>query len=319
MMDISKKKISVIIPAYNEEDCVEELTKRLKNVFEQESIRYIFDVYFIENGSIDKTWEKLKYINSLDKRFKVIKLSRNFRMDGGITAGLEFVSGDACVLMAADLQDPPEMISEFLREWENGWENVYAVISRRDGTGIIRRFNSKIFYWFANSLSEGLLPKNVSDFRLVDKKVYTAVKLMQERNRFIRGLFAWSGFKSKGLIIRRPPRYGGLSNADTSKVIDLALKGIFSHSLKPLRVITLAGTLMSLLAIGILLILIWIWTSKGVPFAGFGSVMFVIFIFNSFLFLMLGILGEYIGLIYEEVKQRPNFIISETLGLESTK
>ena len=243
----------------------------------------------------------------------MIKLSRNFRMDGGLTAGLEFVTGDACVLMTADLQDPPEMISVFLRKWEEGYENIYGVVEKRIGTNILRRINSKLFYLFANKLSGNAIPENASDFRLVDKKVYLAVKGMTEKNRFIRGLFAWAGFKSIGIPMERPPRFAGVSNASTGKVIDLALKGIFSHSYKPLRLISLIGFIVSLIAIISLFPLTWFWLVAGVPFAGFGSMAALIIGSFGFQALMMGVMSEYIALIYEESKNRPNFIVSETL------
>ena len=193
-------------------------------------------------------------------------------------------------------------------------ENVFGVVTKRGGTGPIRRLNSQLFYWLASHLTDGRLPKNASDFRLVDRKVYQAVREMQERNRFVRGLFAWSGFESRGIPFERPPRFGGVSNAHTFKVLDLAFKGIFAHSLKPLRLITLIGLFLSLISIAILIPLSVIWFTKGVPFAGFGSIVGLFLLLNSILFLMLGIIGEYIGLIYEEVKQRPNFLVSELLG-----
>jgi dolichol-phosphate mannosyltransferase len=238
-------------------------------------------------------------------------------MDGGLTAGLEFVTGDACVLMTADLQDPPEMISVFLRKWEEGYENIYGVVEKRIGTNILRRINSKLFYIFANKLSGNAIPENASDFRLVDKKVYLAVKGMTEKNRFIRGLFAWTGFKSIGIPMERPPRYAGVSNASTGKVIDLALKGIFSHSYKPLRLISLIGFIVSLIAIISLVPLTWFWLVAGVPFAGFGSMAALIIGSFGFQALMMGVMSEYIALIYEESKNRPNFIVSETLGIDS--
>lgn len=318
-MTVSRKMISIIVPAYNEEDCVDELSHRLISVFQNEENFYDFEVIFIENGSIDRTWQKLQEIHFKDSRFKVVRLSRNFRMDGGLTAGLDFVSGDACVLMTADLQDPPELISNFLREWEKGWENVFGIVTKRSGTGPIRRLNSRLFYWFANLMTDGRLPKNASDFRLVDRKVYQAVRKMQERNRFVRGLFAWSGFKSVGIPIERPPRFGGVSNAHTFKVLDLAFKGIFAHSLKPLRLITFTGIVLSLISVALIIPLSIVWLLKGVPFAGFGSIISLFLLLNSFLFLMLGIIGEYIGLIYEEVKNRPNYLVSELLGLNDVK
>ena len=308
-----KKLISIIIPAYNEEECVDELATRLKALFVTES-QYDFEAIIVENGSIDTTWEKLQKIATADSRFKILKLSRNFRMDGGLTAGLDYIKGDACVLMTADLQDPPELISEFLRKWEAGWENIYGIVTKRGGTGPIRTLNSKMFYFVADKLTDGRIPKNASDFRLVDKKVYLAIKSMTERNRFVRGLFAWAGFKSIGVPMERPPRFGGVSNAHTFGVIDLAFKGIFAHSYKPLRLITIFGILLSAFSFLAIVPLAIIWVTSGVPFAGFGTIISLFLLVIGILSLMIGILSEYIGLIYEEVKSRPNYIVSEYIA-----
>jgi glycosyltransferase involved in cell wall biosynthesis len=310
---MSKKLISLIIPAYNEEDCVDELARRLKAVFESEP-QYDFEAIIVENGSIDSTWEKLQNIAGTDSRFKILKLSRNFRMDGGLTAGLDYVVGDACVLMTADLQDPPELIPSFLRKWEEGFENVFGVVTKREGTGPIRTMNSKMFYWLAGKLTDGRIPRNASDFRLVDKKVYEAVRGMTERNRFVRGLFAWAGFRSIGIPMERPPRFGGVSNAHTFKVLDLAFKGIFAHSYKPLRLITVFGFLVSAISFMSIIPLFFLWVFVGVPFAGFGTLVGLFLLVFGIVSLMLGILSEYVGLIYEEVKARPNYVVSELLG-----
>lgn len=307
------KLISVVIPAYNEEECVDELARRLSSIFQQE-VKYDFEVFIIENGSIDGTWDKLRVIAQTDKRFKILRLSRNFRMDGGLTAGLDYISGDACILMTADLQDPPELIPSFLRLWEEGWENIYGVVKKRGGTGPIRRMNSALFYWLAGKLTDGRLPRNASDFRLVDKKVYVAVREMKERNRFVRGLFAWAGFKSIGVPMERPPRFGGISNAHTFKVLDLAFKGIFAHSYKPLRFITIFGLLLSFFSFVSIIPLLFVWLVQGVPFAGFGTLVSLFLLILGFLSLMLGIVSEYVGMIYEEAKGRPNYIVSERVN-----
>jgi dolichol-phosphate mannosyltransferase len=309
---MSKKLISLIIPAYNEEDCVDELFNRLDAVFATEP-QYDFEVVIVENGSIDSTWVKLQAIAEKDSRFKILKLSRNFRMDGGLTAGLDFIKGDACVLMTADLQDPPELIPQFLRYWEQGYENIFGVITKREGTGPIRTMNSKLFYWLAGKLTDGRIPRNASDFRLVDRKVYEAVKSMTERNRFVRGLFAWAGFNSIGVPMERPPRFGGVSNAHTLKVLDLAFKGIFAHSYKPLRLITVFGFILSGISFISIIPLFFLWLFVGVPFAGFGTLVGLFLLVFGIVSLMLGILSEYVGLIYEEVKARPNYVVSEFL------
>ena len=164
-----KKLISVIIPAYNEEACVDELARRLQGVFHTVP-QYDFEVLVIENGSVDSTWDRLVKIHESDKRFKIIRLARNFRMDGGLTAGLHSARGDAAVLMTADLQDPPELIADFIKKWEEGFQNIYMVVTKRRGTGLLRRFNSRLFYWLAARLTGERLPQNASDFRLVDAR-----------------------------------------------------------------------------------------------------------------------------------------------------
>jgi len=309
-----KKLITIIVPAYNEEDCVEELARQLTAVFAVND-RYDFETLIIENGSVDRTWEILQTINARDSRFKVIRLARNFRMDGGITAGLDYATGDAVVFMTADLQDPPELITEFIKKWEEGYENIYMHVLKRRGTGPIRSFNSRAFYWLAGKLTDNRIPKNVSDYRLLDRKVYEAVRDMKERNRFVRGLVAWVGFKSIGVEAERAERFGGVSNAHSLKVIDLAFKGIFSHSYIPLKLITMTGVVLSLASFVSIAVFTYVWVFIGVPFAGFGTIVSIAMLAFGTLTFMLGIIAEYLGLIYEEVKGRPNFVVSEELGL----
>ncbi len=308
------KSVTVIVPAYNEEQCVDELTSRLKAVFDSEP-DYKWQAVIVENGSTDSTWERLKSISTMNSQFKVLRLSRNFRMDGGLTAGLEYVDSDACILMTADLQDPPELIPAFLRKWEEGYENIYGVVQERQGIGFLRRLNSRLFYKLAGKLSDGEIPENASDFRLVDRKVYETVRTMTERNRFVRGLFAWVGFKSVGVPMTRPPRFAGESNAHSMKVLELAIKGIFAHSYKPLRFISVFGLVLSSISFIALVPLALIWFFVGVPFAGFGSIVALILCGLGMQALMLGIISEYLGLVYEEVKGRPNFVVSEKIGL----
>lgn len=309
-----RKLVSIVVPAYNESECVDELARRLGAMMDSEPT-YDFEAIIVENGSFDDTYEKLLAIRDADPRFKIIQLARNFRMDGGLTAGLEHATGDAAVIMTADLQDPPELIPTFLRRWEEGYENVYMIVSERQGTGPLRRFNSEAFYWIAGKMTGGAIPKNASDFRLVDRRVYETVNTMQERNRFVRGLFAWVGFKSIGVEHERPPRFGGESKAHTFKVLDLASKGILAHSYLPLRLITGTGLVISgisLVALVIFAIRFWV---DGVPFPGFGSIISLMLLMFGLLFLFLGVISEYVGLIYEEVKQRPNYVVSRRAGL----
>ena len=309
-----KKKIACIIPAYNEGECVDELAKRLAIVFDSEPA-YDFEAIIVENGSTDDTMDKLLKINKADSRFKVLQLARNFKMDGGLTAGLNVVDADAVVFMTADLQDPPEFIPEMIRKWEEGYENVYGIVTERRGTGPIRSMNSGLFYWLAGKLTDDRITKNASDFRLVDRKVYETVRSMDERNRFMRGLFSWVGFKSIGLPMVRPPRFAGKSKAYTFGIINFAFKGIFAHSYMPLRLITLTGFLFSAVAAVAVLILAVQAVFYGVPFPGYGSLICLMLVGFGVLTLFLGVVGEYLGLIYEEVKQRPNFVITNKVGL----
>lgn len=313
-----KRKVSVIVPAYNEEDCIEELARRLQLIFDAES-EYDWEAVIVENGSRDETWSLLQSINASDSRFKVLKLARNFRTDGGITAGLDYISSDACVLMTADLQDPPEMIPVFLREWEKGYQNVYGVITERQGTGPLRDFNSRAFYWIAGLLTDKRIPRNASDFRLLDRSAYEAVREMRERNRFVRGLVAWVGFESVGIPMERPPRFAGKSKAYSRSVMELAVKGIFAHSYVPLRLITIMGASLSLIAFIALVASAIFWITVGVPFGGFGTIVALVLLLFGVLAFMLGIVSEYVGLIYEEVKARPNYLVAKELGFDGSQ
>jgi glycosyltransferase involved in cell wall biosynthesis len=310
------KTVDIVIPAYNEEDCVEELSRRLKMLFDKES-SYRWRALIVENGSSDNTWNLLERIANDDDRFSIVQLSRNFHMDGGLTAGLEYVTADAVVFMTADLQDPPEAISDFLRVWERGVHNVYGRVSERIGTGKLRKFNSQAYYFLANKFTGGLITRNASDFRLMDRKLYETVRNLDERNRFMRGLVAWAGFTSQAVPVSRPPRFGGESKAFSIPVFGFAVRSIFAHSYFPIRAISIVGFLSSLVAMITFLIMLGVWLTKGVPFPGFGSIMtLVLFIFGT-LTLILGVLAEYIGLIYQEVKRRPNFVVQETRNLSS--
>lgn len=311
---VNRRLISLVVPVFNEEECLPELFRRLRAVFDSEQT-YDFECVLIENGSTDGSAAMVERFHSEDPRFKVVQLSRNFRMDGGLTAGLAYVSGDACVLMASDLQDPPEVISDFLRLWEQGYENVYGIVTRREGVGFLRKMNSRIFYKVANALTKGVVVEGASDFRLVDKKVYEAVRTMDERNRFVRGLFSWVGFSSVGIHIARPARFAGSSKAHFFKVLDLALKGIFSHTYIPVRIITVGGVLVSTFAFILLAVFAWRAVFVGVPFDGFGTLFSVLLLGFGFLAAVIGIVGEYAALIYEEVKRRPNFLVRKTTGL----
>ena len=310
-----KKTISIITSAYNEQDCVAELFGRLVKVFENNPA-YEFEAIFVENGSTDKTFERLKELRAKDNRLKIVRLSRNFRMDGGITAGLNYASGEAAVLMTANLQDSPEVISRFIEKWEQGYDHVYGIVKSRPGKGFFRRLNSQLFYAVINYLTDNMIPKNVSDFRLMDRRMYATINKMQERNRFMRGLFAWVGFRSVGVEFERAKRFAGVSHAPFWKVLELAVKGILAFSYVPIQAISVFGLALSFTSFMYFIFTVVRVLVHGVPFAGYGTIVSLILMLFGFVFLILGILAQYLAQIYEEVKARPNFIVKELLGLE---
>lgn len=309
-----RKRIAIVTSAYNEAECIDALAVRLANVFDSLP-NYDFEAIVVENGSEDDTFERLEEIRRRDPRFKVIQLARNFRMDGGLTAGLDYVDADAVVLMTADLQDPPEMIPRFIAQWEQGYENVYGIVTVRRGTGPIRRMNSRLFYWVIGKLTGHLIPANASDFRLLDRRVYEVVREMDERNRFVRGLVAWVGFRSVGVEHEREERFAGTSKAHTIGVLQLATKAVFAHSQVPLVMIPLVGMGLFVASFIALIALTIDWVLNGVPFPGFGTIVALMVMLFGILFCLLGIVSIYIGQIYDEVKSRPNFIVRQTLGM----
>ena len=310
-----KKLISVVTSAYNEEKNIDELARQLLAVF-AENPNYDFEVIFVENGCTDGTMKKMMALHERDSRFKIVQLSRNFRMDGGVTAGLNYASGDAAVIMTANLQDKPSLITAFIEKWEEGYDNVFGIVKKRTGKGLLRRINSQLFYLIAGKLAGNAIPKNVSDFRLVGKNVYRTINGMEERNRFMRGLFAWAGFKSIGIEYERAERFAGKSHAHFFGVLQLAIRGIFAYSYIPIRSIAFLGFAISAASILYLIYTVILVFVHGVPFAGYGTIVSLIILMFGLLFLILGVLGQYIAQIYEEVKARPNFIVREEIGFD---
>lgn len=305
---MTRKKITVVSCAYNEEQCVDELARRLATVFDRLP-NYDFEALLIENGSTDQTLERMKSIALKDHRFRIIELSRNFGFDGGLSAGLPFATGDALVFMAADLQDPPEVIPSFIECWEQGYENVYGLVAVRGGTDWKRRLNSKMFYSLIGRLAEHPIPPNARDFRLIDRRIYEQLLALDEHIWFLRGLVAWTGFRSTGVEFDQPPRFGGKSKAPTLQTVEFAIKAIFAHSLTPLRLLPLlgftltTGSFIALAAIGVNSLI------NGVPFPGFGTIVALLLLLFGILFSLLGVIGIYMGLIFEQVRRRPSFVV----------
>jgi dolichol-phosphate mannosyltransferase len=310
------KTIDVITSAYNEEDCLPELFNRL-NVVSQLEINYQFRFIVIDNGSQDNTWSIIKEISRSDSRYTGIKMSRNFALDAAFTCGLDKADSDLAIIMTSDLQDPPEAIPLLLRQYESGYDQVLAKITSRGTVPLIRRKLSRSFYKIANFMTGGLLPESVSDFRLVSRPCYEAIRTLRESHRFIRGLGSWVGFKTTHIEIERPPRFAGESKWLGTSLIRVIVQGfqsIFAYSTLPLAWVSIFGVFASGVSIISLLGLTMMWILLGVPFAGFGSIVAAIVLCFSITILVLGIIAQYIGLIYEEVKQRPLYLIEELVN-----
>ena len=306
---MNRPLISVAIPAYNEASNLDELFERLRAVFQTNSDKFDFEIVVCENGSKDDSYAKLNAWREIDSRIRVIRLSRNFHMEGGMMAALSEVNGDACVIMSADLQDPPEMISEMIKLWATGIDHVYTIISFRHGESRFRRIAAEIFYWMIDKVSDTPVPRNSSDFRLVDKQMYEAFNALPEKYRMVRAVWGWIGFNSASLTYERQPRVGGTSSFNPFVTAGFAIRGVLASSLKPLKIIPVIGIVLSVLSfisigLGALQAVF-----RGVPFPGFGTITSLILLMFGLLFLMLSVIAEYVGMIYTETRSRPPFII----------
>ena len=306
---MNKSLISVAIPAFNEESNLDELFLRLQKVFTSSEDKYNFEIVVCENGSKDGSYQKLKQWQIKEPRLRVVRLSRNFHMEGGMMAALSQVSGDACVIMSADLQDPPEMILDMIELWSSGVDHVYTVISYRHGESKFRRAAAEVFYWLIDKISDTPVPRNSSDFRLVDKQMYEAFNSLPEKYRMVRAVWGWIGFESASLTYERQPRVGGTSSFNPFVTAGFAIRGVLASSLKPLKVIPVLGVVLSMisfLSMGLGAIRAFY---DGVPFPGFGTITSLILLMFGLLFLMLSVIAEYVGMIYTETRSRPPFIV----------
>jgi glycosyltransferase involved in cell wall biosynthesis len=311
--------LDIVTSAYNEEECLPELFRRINSVMTGE-LTYDFRLIVIDNGSVDRTWELICNESERNNKVVGIRMSRNFSLDSAFTCGLDYATADVAIVMTSDLQDPPEAIPLLLRKFEEGYDQVLAKILKRESVPVLRRLLSKIFYKLAKAMTSGMLPESVSDFRLVNKRTYSAIRRLRESHRFLRGLGAWVGFKTTHIEIERPPRFAGESKwlgMSFFRVVGVASKSILAYSAQPLAWVSILGLSMSALSIFGLFLLVIFWVVFGVPFAGFGSLICVMVLGFSLTMFAIGILAQYLGLIYEEVKQRPLYLVTETSkGLE---
>jgi polyisoprenyl-phosphate glycosyltransferase len=312
-MDKIKDKISVIAPVYNEAEVVDAFSERVVKTLD--ATCDFFEIIFIDDGSTDKTFEKLNNLSSCDSRIKVVSFSRNFGHPMAISAGLDYATGDAVIIMDADLQDPPEIVADFLNKWKEGFDIVYGVRKKRK-EWIGKRFCYWLFYRLFRKLSSIDMPLDSGDFCLMDVKVVINIRSLPERNRFIRGLRVWTGFKQIGIPYERLARKHGKTKYSFGKLVKLALDGILSFSYIPIRLATIFGLIIAgaaFLAILAVLFFRIFYGVIGTP--GFSSIVILILFIGGIQLIAIGILGEYIARIYEEVKNRPLYVISQKIGL----
>lgn len=303
-----KPLISVAIPAFNEADNIPELLTRLTNVLNGFKDRYDYEIVVCENGSTDDSHRLLKEHQTAIPDLRIVRLSRNFHMEGGMMAALSHVRGDLCVIMSADLQDPPELIPQMIEKWEQGLDHVYTVITYRHGESWFRRQAAEIFYWLIDRISDTPVPRNSSDFRLVDRQMYEAFNALPEKYRMVRATWGWLGFSSESIEYERPPRANGKSSFNPFVTAGFAVRGMLASSLTPLKIIPIFGLSLSLLSfLGLVFSMVRALVF-GVPFAGFGTIISLVFLMFGLLFLMLSVLAEYTGMIYLEARGRPSFV-----------
>lgn len=309
-------KVSLVIPMYYEEKVVNECYKRVKLCLNNLK-EYEHEIIFINDGSKDKTLDLLENIARNDKNVKIISFSRNFGHQAAVTAGLRYVTGDAIVIMDADLQDPPELIPDMLKFWEEGNEVIYAKRKTRKGESAFKLFSAKMFYKTLNALSDVEIPKNTGDFRLVDRKVVDVINKMPEHNKFLRGLFSWVGYKQIPFEYERQERFAGKTKYPLRKMLKLASDGIISFSTKPLKLVGALGIISIAISIIILIYAFatYIFKSNDVS-AGWTSIIVAVTFFAGVQLLSIWIMSEYIGRIYEEAKNRPEYIVDKEINID---
>ncbi len=312
---MSAPDLSLVLPIYNEEEVIPELLQRLEAFLT--SLDTTWEVVFVDDGSVDRSRELLQIACDRDSRLKLVSFSRNFGHQIAITAGVDHARGEAVVVMDADLQDPPEVVAEMLERFREGYEVVYAVRRRRQGEGFFKLATAKLFYRLLSLLVGVQIPVDTGDFRLMSQRVVGVLGSLRETNRFVRGLVAWVGFRQTAVYYDRPARFAGESHYPLRKMLRFATDGIVSFSTLPLRLATLLGLLAGLGALGVAVWVVLVKLTGVAAVPGWATLMLAISMASSAQLLMIGILGEYLGRIYDEVKRRPLYLVQETRNVDA--
>jgi dolichol-phosphate mannosyltransferase len=307
-------KYSFVVPAYNEEENIPALYQRIVELLEKRAETW--ELIFINDGSTDHTYETIHQLSEKDKKVKCIDLSRNFGHQAALTAGLNYAKGDVIISMDCDLQDPPEVIDQMIKKHEEGFHIVYARRENYRKDNFIKKIGSKIYYKLNSRFSGIKIPKNVGDFRLIDKAVLRELNQMPEHSRYLRGMVAWTGFKHAFVDYKRPDREKGESGYSLGKLAKLGMDGVFNFSMLPLRIGFLLGFISIISGFGLLLYQIIDVAVNGVYYHLYKWLVVVLFIFMGFMFMLLWVIGEYIGKIYDDVRNRPLYVVKETTNIE---
>ncbi len=303
------KLISIVVPVFNETEVIETFYKRMKAVVDSFG-SMAYELIFIDDGSSDDSYLKLKKMADYEPRVKIIRFSRNFGHQIAITAGIDIAKGDAVVVIDADLQDPPEVIKDFITKWEEGYDVVYGVREKREGESKMKLFTASLFYRLLRAIIKIDVPVDTGDFRLISRRVVDHFKSLKETDRFVRGLVSWIGFKQKGVAYKRDKRYAGETKYPYSKMLKFALDGITSFSSVPLKLATWLGYLTSFLAF-LYLSSVFIQKILGFTVHGWATIMVGMLLLGGVQLICLGIIGEYIGRIFNETKRRPMYVIED--------
>jgi glycosyltransferase involved in cell wall biosynthesis len=309
--------ISLVVPMYNEEAVCDQFFARTIPILE--GITPDYEIICINDGSHDNTLTLLKNFRAGNDRIKVVNLTRNFGKEAALTAGINYAGGDCVVPLDSDLQDPPELIPELVARWSEGYDVALAVRTDRSSDSFGKRLTASLFYRFMQRISDISIPSNTGDFRLMDRKVVEALKSLPERTRFMKGLFAWLGFTQIAVPYVRPPRTAGTTKWHYWKLWNFALEGIFSFTTLPLRVWTYIGLGASFFGLAYMSIIIFRTLFFGVDVPGYASLLVTILFFSGLQMIGMGILGEYLGRVFIESKQRPLYLVYDTLGIEESR
>jgi dolichol-phosphate mannosyltransferase len=304
---------SIIIPIYNEQETLPELCRRLASVLN--GLDRPVEVLLVDDGSSDASFSMLADMHRSDPRFKVIRLSRNFGHQVAISAGIDYSAGEAIMIMDGDLQDPPELLPEFLAKWKEGYDVVFAVRRKRKES-FLKKLAYFTFYRLLQRIAAIDIPLDSGDFSLIDRRVADALRAMPERRRFVRGIRSWVGFRQVGVEYERGRRFAGEAKYTSSKLFRLALDGIFSFSFAPLRLASYTGFAISLISFALALFYLLQKIFVGIDTKGWASTIVIILFLGGVQLLTIGIIGEYIGRVYDEVKRRPLYVVSDWLGFE---